>query len=88
MTCRELPCHLCDPLSDFSAQWQREGKELGTKEYQFALDRLCRYFKPMYEGEGNLTYEINHPESHSRTPKVRLCKGCLARVLGKTEVKT
>ena len=36
---------------------------------------------PAYEGEGNLTYELR-TKRHSRKPHIRLCTGCLQRVLG------
>ena len=35
-----------------------------------------------YEGEGNLTSEMQTGK-HSHTPRIRLCRGCLERVLSK-----
>ena len=36
---------------------------------------------PAYEGEGNLTDELR-TKHQSRKPHIRLCTGCLQRVLG------
>ena len=81
MTCGiNTDCVLCDPptsVPDPEGTWG---------DYQGRPIRLLPKQEPAYEGIGNLTYEMRTGRQ-SHKPHIRLCTGCLKRVLGTTDDK-
>ena len=79
MTCGiNTDCVLCDPprsVPDPEGAW---------RDYQGRPIRLLPKQEAAYEGIGNLTYEMRTGKQ-SHKPHIRLCEGCLQRVLGKDQ---
>lgn len=86
MTCRKgQPCQQCDPVSDEALTPKGNHYKTASKAREARIEAVrVNYAAGVgYEGVGNLAYEQAHPDQVSHSPRVVLCDGCFARVMGR-----